>query len=61
MRFGGILTLQNEAVGLSGHPIAEGGDALSLDIIGIFVTLLGVAIACIAFGYQLGKDINKRK
>lgn len=58
----GFLTLQkNEAAGLSGHPITEGGEALSLEIISVFAALLGVAITCIAFGYQLGKDVTKRK
>ncbi len=34
---------------------------MSLEIIGVFVALLGVAIACVAFGYQVGKDVHKRK
>lgn len=50
-----------EAVGLSGHLIAEGGDTLSLEIIGVVTGLLGIVIASVAFGYQLGKDVAKRK
>ena len=50
-----------EAEGLIGHHNAEGGDAVSFETAGFVIGALALAIACISFGYQIGKDVNQRK
>ncbi len=34
---------------------------MSIAVAGFVVACIGVTIACISFGYQLGKDIHKKQ
>ena len=36
----------------------KGGDIMSIAVAGFVIACIGVTIACISFGYQLGKDIS---
>ncbi len=39
----------------------KGGDIMSIAVAGFVIACIGVTIACISFGYQLGKDISKNQ
>jgi len=34
---------------------------VSFEIAGFIIGAIALTIACISFGYQIGKDVNKRK
>ena len=50
-----------EVAGLGGYLMRRERDAVSFEIAGFIIGAIALTVACISLGYQIGKDVNKRK
>ena len=57
----GFLPSKCEVAGLGGYLLRRERDAVSFEIAGFIIGAVALSVACISLGYQIGKDVNKRK